>query len=48
MKSAEDTAAVADTDNPRRTWTAPSARRLATSAAEAGDTTSFDGIEIPS
>lgn len=49
MKSIEDIAAtVADTDSPRRAWTPPSARRLATSAAEAGDTISFDATELPS
>ncbi|HYI41572.1 MAG TPA: hypothetical protein VE053_14770 [Allosphingosinicella sp.] len=41
-------AAVADPDVPRRAWTAPAARRLATSSAEAGDTIAFDATELPS
>ena len=48
MKRAEDIAAAANADAALRAWTAPKTRRLATSAAEAGDTISFDGVEIPS
>lgn len=47
MKPVQDTAAN-EADAPRRAWTAPTARRLATSAAEAGDTISFDATELPS
>jgi hypothetical protein len=48
MEPAEDIKAVTETAAPRRAWKAPNARRLATSAAEAGSTISFDGLEIPS
>jgi hypothetical protein len=49
MKPVQDiAAAVVETDSPRRAWTAPAARRLATSSAEAGDTISFDATELPS
>jgi hypothetical protein len=46
MKLVKNTAI--EVDAPRRAWTAPSARRLATSAAESGDTISFDATELPS
>lgn len=48
MKPVEDVAAVANTDATRRPWTAPSTRRLTTSAAESGSTVSFDATELPS
>jgi hypothetical protein len=49
MKPVEQiAAAVTDTEAPRRAWTAPSARRLATSSAESGSTISFDATELPS
>lgn len=37
-----------DASSSRRAWIPPSARRLATSAAESGDTISFDATELPS
>jgi len=48
MKPTDDNVAIAKAGTRRRSWTAPHARRLATSAAEAGDTIAFDGAEIPS
>ncbi len=48
MKPAEDVAAFANSGAPRRAWTAPITRRLATSAAESGDTIAFDATELPS
>jgi hypothetical protein len=46
MKPAEDIAeVVASAGAPHRPWTAPSARRLATSAAESADTVTFDATE---
>lgn len=46
MKSDNGVAAVVNACAPRRPWTAPSARRLAISAAESGGATSVDGVEL--
>lgn len=45
MKAIKDSAAIADTGTPRRSWTAPISRRLATSGAESNPAGSFDAAE---
>ncbi len=45
MKPAEDIAAGVNAGTQRRSWTAPRARRLATSAAESNAAGSFDAAE---
>lgn len=46
MKPSKDIAAGLGPDAHRRPWTAPSTRRLATSAAEANPAGSADGFEF--
>jgi hypothetical protein len=48
MKPDEDVraAALPACDKLRRPWTAPSTRRLRTSAAEVGSGTDLDGVEV--
>jgi hypothetical protein len=45
MKPTEDIAAGVPAQAPRRPWKAPSARRLATSAAETATATNTDDTE---
>jgi hypothetical protein len=40
------TGKAAEAPQPRKAWTTPQVRRLATSEAEAGATTNTDGLEV--